>query len=123
MGYIGDYTTQLFRDYNKPLQGSLLINHILESDKFFFVAQIAFDWHSTNLYLDLPTGHQTRRITEQVPIIHGADLQDLERELMLDAPWEIPKSGDAETRICSTHLICIYYTYNSKYKFNIIQDT
>ena len=26
LGYIGDYTTQLYRDYNKPLQGSLLTN-------------------------------------------------------------------------------------------------
>ena len=24
LGYIGDYTTQLYTDYNKPLQGSLL---------------------------------------------------------------------------------------------------
>ena len=24
LGYIGDYTTQLYRDYNKPLLGSLL---------------------------------------------------------------------------------------------------
>ena len=24
LGYIGDYTTQLYRDYNEPLQGSLL---------------------------------------------------------------------------------------------------
>ena len=26
LGYIGDYTTQLYRDYNKPLKGSLLNN-------------------------------------------------------------------------------------------------
>ena len=26
LGYIGDYTTQLYRDYNEPLQGSLLTN-------------------------------------------------------------------------------------------------
>ena len=26
LGYIRDYTTQLYRDYNKPLLGSLLTN-------------------------------------------------------------------------------------------------
>ena len=26
LGYIGDYTTQFFRDCNKPLKGSLLDN-------------------------------------------------------------------------------------------------
>ena len=26
LGYIGDYTTQFYRDYNKPLQGFLLTN-------------------------------------------------------------------------------------------------
>ena len=26
LGYIEDYTTQVYRDYNKPLQGSLLTN-------------------------------------------------------------------------------------------------
>ena len=36
LGYIGDYTLQLYRDYNKPLQGSLLTNqHFMESREFF----------------------------------------------------------------------------------------
>ena len=26
LGYIGDYTAQVNRDYNKPLEGSLLTN-------------------------------------------------------------------------------------------------
>ena len=26
LGYFGDYTTQLYRDYNKPLSGSLFTN-------------------------------------------------------------------------------------------------
>ena len=35
-GYIGDYTTQLYKDYNKPLQGSLLNNQYNgKSDSFF----------------------------------------------------------------------------------------
>ena len=42
LGYIGDYTTQLCGDYNKPLQGSLLNNqYFMESRRFFFVAQIS----------------------------------------------------------------------------------
>ena len=46
--YIGDYTTQLYRDYNKPLSGPLLNNqHFMESKgpRVFFVAQIS--QHST----------------------------------------------------------------------------
>ena len=42
---------------------------------------------------DLPTGHPSHgpSTVEQVPIIHGKDLQDLERELMLDAQWRDDK--------------------------------
>ena len=29
LGYIGDYTTQLYRDYEKPLLGSLLNNQYI----------------------------------------------------------------------------------------------
>ena len=42
--YIGGYTTQLCRDYNKPLKGSLglLTNQytVMESRRFFFVAHL-----------------------------------------------------------------------------------
>ena len=35
--YIGDYTTRLYRDYNKPLKGSLLTNQdFMESRAVFF---------------------------------------------------------------------------------------
>ena len=33
--YIEDYTTQLYRDYNKPLQGSLLTNQYNGMSKGF----------------------------------------------------------------------------------------
>ena len=37
LDYIGDYTTQLYRDYSKPLKGSLLTNQdSMESTKGFF---------------------------------------------------------------------------------------
>ena len=41
--YIGDFTTQLYRDYNKPIKGSLLNNHDSMESKgphVFFVAQV-----------------------------------------------------------------------------------
>ena len=37
LGYIGDKATQVYRDYNKPLYGSLLTNQdFMESNKGFF---------------------------------------------------------------------------------------
>ena len=36
LGYIGDYTLQLYRDYNKPLQGSLLTNQYNRNWEGFF---------------------------------------------------------------------------------------
>ena len=49
LGYIGDYTTQFFWDYNKPLKGFLLTNqyiytvYIVESRMIFFVAPMTSD--------------------------------------------------------------------------------
>ena len=37
LGHVGDYTTQFYVDYYKPLQGSLLNNqYFVESKAFFF---------------------------------------------------------------------------------------
>ena len=40
LGYIGDYTTKLCGDYNRPLQGSLLNNQYNGKKFFFFVARL-----------------------------------------------------------------------------------
>ena len=42
LGYTGDYITQLYRDYSKPLQGSLLTNQYNGKYEGFFVAQMSW---------------------------------------------------------------------------------
>ena len=40
LGYIGDYTTQLYRDYNKTLQDPYWTTRIMDRKKVFFVARM-----------------------------------------------------------------------------------
>ena len=43
LGYIADYTTQLFRDYNEPLQSSILNKQYnMESKRAFFAAHMNY---------------------------------------------------------------------------------
>ena len=44
LGYVRDYTTQLYRDYNKPIQGSLLTNQYNGKYEVFFVAQLNYQY-------------------------------------------------------------------------------
>ena len=57
LGYIGDYTTQLCRDYNKPLQGSLLNNQHNGKTECFFVAHMEPKHHPIETEHNLPNLH------------------------------------------------------------------
>ena len=89
LGYIGDYTTQLYGDYNQPLSGSLLTNQdSMESERFFFSWLMFFgscDWFCETSQGHMAMSFESKRGTGCVGGVFWGPkiMEDMEILLML----------------------------------------
>lgn len=82
LGFVGDYTTELNRDYDKPLEGSILNNQYIGKQEkyksFFFVARLCKTYRtylkhvSLALWQTFQTWHPATFTSHQWTKIHRA---------------------------------------------------
>ena len=85
LGYVRDYTTQLFGDHNKPLQGSRHeTTSIMESKSVFFRGSFDFSWiFSLNCHLQHHRNQSYYRLINHPPRRHT----NLRENRLWRFPW------------------------------------